>query len=110
MYGNVESVIMSILHMMVFNVAMSSVMKSTRNAVKVTIITADPYNLKMDILNELKHGATIIPCKGMYTDENGSMVMSVINIHQMNDLLRISQKHPDTFIFYNDINGVWGGF
>ncbi len=109
-YGNLESVMMAILHMMIFNIAMASVMKSTRNAVKVTIITDDPYNLKKDILNELKHGATIVPCRGMYTDEHKSMIMTVINIRQMNELMQISQKYPQTFIFYNDINGVWGNF
>ena len=96
--------------MMIFNIAMSSVMKSTRNAVSVTIITDTPYDLKKDILSELKHGATIVPCKGMYTDENKSMITTVINIRQMSDLMRISQKYPQTFIYYNDVNGVWGNF
>lgn len=109
-YRSVESVIMAILHMMVFNISMSAVMKSTRNAVKVTIITTEPEKLQDDILSELKHGATIVSCKGMYTGEDRSMVMTVINIRQMNDLLKISQKYPDTFMFYNDINGVWGNF
>ena len=109
-YGNIESVILSILHMMVFNFAMASVMKSTRNAVNVTIITNEPQALERDILKELKHGATVVPCKGMYTDADRSMIMTVINTRQMNDLMKLSKKYPETFIFYNDVNGVWGNF
>ena len=96
--------------MMVFNFAMASVMKSTRNAVNVTIITDEPQALERDILKELKHGATVVPCKGMYTDADRSMIMTVINTRQMKDLMKLSKKYPETFIFYNDVNGVWGNF
>lgn len=53
-YGNVESVMMAILHMLIFSAAMSTVMKSTRNAVKVSIITSNPDALRADILTVLR--------------------------------------------------------
>ena len=93
-YGNIESVIMSILHMMVFKIAMASVMKSTRNAIKVTIITNEVEKFKNDILLELKHGATILPCKGMNTYEEKNMIVTVINLRQMNDFSKIVKKTP----------------
>ena len=46
----------------------------------------------------------------MYSDENKSMITTVINIRQMSDLMRISQRYPQTFIYYNDVNGLWGNF
>ena len=109
-FGNIESVIMSILHMMVFNVAMASVMKSTRNAIKVTIITDEVEKFKNDIIIELKHGATIIPCKGMNTNDEKNMIVTVINLRQMNEFAKIVKKHPDAFVYYSDVNGVIGNF
>lgn len=109
-YHNIESVIMSVIHLMVFNAAMAYVMKPTRNAVKVTIITDNPNKIKNEILTELKHGATIVPCRGVYSEKSKSMIISIINIRQMNELLKIAQRHRNTFIYYDDINGVWGNF
>lgn len=109
-YGNLESVIMSVAQMIVFNTAMSYMLKNTRNAVEVHIITDDVKNLREDILKELKHGATIIDCKGMFTDSQKQMVVTIINIHQMSDLIKISKKYADSFMYYSDVNGVLGNF
>lgn len=109
-YGNLESVIMSVAQMIVFNTAMSYMLKNTRNAVEVHIITDDVKTLREDILKELKHGATIIDCKGMFTDSQKQMVVTIINIHQMSDLIKISKKYADSFMYYSDVNGVLGNF
>ncbi len=109
-YGNIESVIMSVLHMAVFNVAMASVMKSTRNAIKATIITSNPEEFKADIIEALKHGATTVSCKGMISSENKSMIITVINLRQMDEFTKILRKHPEAFVYYSDVNGVIGNF
>lgn len=109
-YGNIESVIMSIVQMLVFNVSMNYMMKSTRNAVEVKIITNDPENFKKDIFESLQHGGTAIKCTGMYTDDEKTMIVTLINIRQMNDLIKISRKYPDSFIYFSEASGVWGNF
>ena len=109
-YGNIESVIMSIAQMLIFNLAMNSVLKTTRNAVEARIITDDPDAFKEDILTNLKHGATIIDCKGMFTGDNKKTIVTIINLRQMNDLIKLSRKHPNSFIYFSEVNGVWGNF
>ncbi|MBR5478617.1 MAG: YitT family protein [Clostridia bacterium] len=109
-YGNVESVVMSVAQMMIFNVAMNSVLKTTRNAVEVRIITSSPDDFKQDILLNLKHGATIIPCEGMFTGDQKKMLVTIINIRQMDDLIKLSRKYPNSFIYFSEVNGVWGNF
>ena len=109
-YGNVESVVMSVAQMMIFNVAMNSVLRTTRNAVEVRIITSQPDDFKHDILLNLKHGATIIPCEGMFTGEEKKMLVTIINIRQMDDLIKLSRKYPNSFIYFSEVNGVWGNF
>ncbi len=109
-YGNIESVIMSIAQMMIFNFSMNYMLKTTRNAVEARIITDNPQEFKEDIINNLKHGATIIDGTGMFTGESKKMVITIINLRQMNDLIKISKKHPNSFIYFSEVNGVWGNF
>ncbi len=109
-YGNLESVLMSVVQMLIFNLAMNSLLKSSRNAVEVRIITGDPVHFREDILQFLKHGATTLECKGMYTGDDKTMIVTVINIRQMSDLIKLSRKYPGSFIYFSDVSGVWGNF
>ena len=109
-YGNIESVFMAIAQMLIFNLAMNYMLKTSRNAVEAKIITDEPEALKEDIICNLKHGATIIDATGMFTGEDKKMVISIINVRQMSDLIKISKKHPNSFIYFSEVNGVWGNF
>lgn len=109
-YRNIESVIMSVIQTLIFNLAMNSVLKTTRNAVEVRIITSDPEQFKDDILLNLKHGATVMDCKGMFTGEEKSMIVTIININQMDELIKLSRKYPNSFVYFSEVNGVWGNF
>ena len=109
-YGNIESVIMAVAQMLVFNLAMNYVLKTTRNAVEARIITDNPEEFKEDIINNLKHGATIIDCTGMFTGDSKKTIVTIINLRQMNDLIKISKKHPNSFIYFSEVSGVWGNF
>ncbi len=109
-YWNVESVLMSVVQMLIFNVAMASVLKSTRNAVEVKIITPEPEAFKEDIMQNLKHGATLIECEGMFTGDDKYMIITIININQMNELIKLTKKHKDSFVYFGDVSGVQGNF
>ena len=109
-YGNIESVIMSVIQMLIFNLAMNSVLKTTRNAVEVRIITSDPEQFREDIIFNLTHGATVMDCKGMFTGEDKSMIVTIININQMDELIKLSRKYPNSFVYFSEVNGVWGNF
>ena len=101
---------MSVVQMLIFNLAMSSVLKPTRNAVEVRIITNEPEKFKDDILSNLKHGATVIDCHGMFTGEDKAMIVTIINIHQMDELIKLSKKYDSSFVYFSDVSGVWGNF
>ena len=109
-YRNIESVIMSVAQMMIFNLAMNSILKTTRNAVEARIITDNPKEFRDDIIHNLKHGATIIDGEGMFTGDSKKIVITIINVRQMNELIKISKKHPNSFIYFSEVNGVWGNF
>ncbi len=96
--------------MFVFEKTVAFILKDTRNAVKFEIITKEPEKLKEEIIYELKHGATIVQSKGMFTDEQSTIVVTIVNTRQVPEFLQILKKYPDTFVYYTDVTGVNGNF
>lgn len=106
----ISSVLLSVVQMFVFERAIAMLLKESRNAIEVKIITKHPESLRDDIIFNLKHGATIVGSRGMYTDEESSVIISVINIRQIPEFFDILKKYPDTFAYYGEISGVSGNF
>ncbi len=108
--NDLNSVLLSIIQMFVFERASGLIMKDTRNAVEFKIITRSPEQLKNDIIFGLKHGATLVDATGMYTNEGNSIIISVVNIRQIPEFLKLIKRYPDTFVYYTDVSGVKGNF
>lgn len=109
-YKDVNSILLSIIQMFVFEKSVAFIMRDTRNAVEFKIITKNPEQIKEEIIYKLKHGATIVDSKGMFTGEESSVIISVINNRQIAEFLNIIKKYPDTFVYYSDVAGVNGNF
>lgn len=109
-YKDLNCIFLSIIQLIVFEWVMKAILTSTRNAVEVKIITKHPKEIKQELLYLLKHGATYVDSRGMYTDEENNIIFSVINIRQIPELMKIIEKYPDTFVYYSDVKGVRGNF
>lgn len=109
-YHDLTCILLSIVQMFVFEKACALILKDSRNAVKFEIVTKNPEELKTDIIYNLKHGATIVHSKGMYTEEDSSIVVSIVNTRQVPEFLKLLKKYPDTFVYYTDVTGVNGNF
>ena len=109
-YWDMNCILLSIVQLVVFEKVMSIVLSSTRNATEVKIVTNKPEEIKHELLYVLKHGGTITESKGMYTNEEKTVISSVINNRQLPEFLQIMQKYPDSFVYYSDVKGVRGNF
>lgn len=107
---NVMSVLLAVVQMFVFERASGVLLRENRNAVEVKIITKNPEEIKDDIIYNLKHGATVVESYGMYTSEKSFMIISIINIRQIPELFEILKKYPNTFAYYDNVDGVRGNF
>lgn len=107
---NVMSILLSVVQMFVFERASGVMLRENRNAVEVKIITKNPKEIRDDIIYNLKHGATVVESYGMYTDEPSFMIISIINIRQIPELFEILKKYPNTFAYYDNVDGVRGNF
>ncbi len=109
-YWDVNSILLSIIQLIVFEYVLKMLLSPTRNAIEVKIVTKNPKEITDDILYNLKHGATLVKSQGMYTQEGNSVIYSVINLRQVPEFMEMMKKYPDTFVYYSDVKGVKGNF
>lgn len=88
----------------------NQISKGTKIAYKFTIITTHPDEIVSEITNVLHHSATKIKAIGTYTNAEKSLLLCVVNKHQLSDFQTIIAKYDNTFSFYEVINETYGNF
>ena len=109
-YKDFNCILLGIVQMFIAEKATTPLLKDSRNAIEVKIITKHPETIREDIVINLRHSATVVESKGMYSESGNSIVISVINLYQMNDFMTIIKKYPDAFVYYSEVKGVCGNF
>lgn len=109
-YGELDSILLSVAQMFVYERTAAAFMKDNRNAVEFKIVTKHPEEIRSEILYTLKHGATVVDSRGMFTESESTVIFSVVNLRQIPEFLNILKKYPDTFVYYSEVTGVWGNF
>ena len=103
-------VILCIVYSFVTTRMSNSILKGVRAAIKFEIVTSQPDVLAQDIMEHLHHGCTVLPAKGMYSHENKSMLVCVVNRLQVADFERIISKYKDAFVMVSSIYNTYGNF
>lgn len=109
-YHDLNSILLAVVQMFIYERTAGTFMRDHRNAVEFKIVTKHPEAIRNEILYTLKHGATVVDSKGMFTESGSSIVFSVVNLRQIPDFLNILKKYPDTFVYYSEVTGVSGNF
>ena len=86
------------------------IISGTKKECKFTIITTHPDEITQDIFRELKHGTTKINAIGSYKNESNTVLLCVINRHQIVDLKNILKKYDNTFSYSETVNETFGNF
>lgn len=86
------------------------IIKGTRTACKFTIITAYPTEITNEITKMLRHSSTKISAVGSYSNNEQTVLICVINKHQIIDLKNILKKFDKTFSFVETVNETIGNF
>lgn len=86
------------------------IITGSRRAVKFTIITSHPEQVTRDLLEKLHRGVTNVAAEGAYGHESKSILLCVVNRHQIVDFLNILKSYPDTFTYSETVNEIYGNF
>ena len=105
-----EPVICCILYVFVLSVVGNNVVRGSQSALKFEIITQHPQELSADLMQELKHGVTLLSAEGAYTHEQKSLVICIVNKHQIADIQNIIAKYPGSFAYITQVSETLGNF
>lgn len=109
-YKDFNCILLSIVLMFISEKVITFMMKDTREALEVKIVTKYPKEITEEFVANLQHTATIISSKGAYTNAENSVILAVINRRQLPQFIKIVKKYPETFAYYSDVQGVYGKF
>ena len=86
------------------------ILKGYKNALKFEVVTSYPEEISKEIIEKLKHSATVVHAQGMYTHTEKALLICVINKHQIIDFENIIKKYEGTFAYISSVNETVGNF
>lgn len=107
---NYKPAALCILYCFLSNFVGDYMLKVTKNAYKFTIITTRKDALIEEIREKLRHGCTEIEAVGTYTGAKKSVLICVINKHQLYEFQKILARYEDTFSYFEVVNETYGNF
>lgn len=106
----IEPVVLCILYSFTSSTVTDKLTKSGKSAIRFEIVTDHPDALYAAIKDNLHHGVTAIPGKGMFRDREVSVLICVINKSQITAMNEIIRSFPDTFAVMSQVGSVMGNF
>ena len=107
---NYKPMALCILYCFISNFVGNLMLKSTKTAYKFTVITTHKDEFIEEITKKLHHGCTEIDAIGTYTGAKRSVLICIINKHQLNDFQKIVAKYDNTFSYFEVVNETYGNF
>lgn len=105
-----KPVALCITYSFISTVVGNQILKGTKTAYKFTIVTTHAAEIAAEISHRLHHGTTKLDAVGTYTNTEKSVLLCVVNKHQLHDFQQIIVRYEDTFAFYEVVNETYGNF
>ena len=107
---NYKPMALCILYCFLSSFVGNLLLKTTKTAYKFTVITPHNEALIAEITTKLHHGCTEMDVTGSYTGTKRTLLICVVNKHQLHDFQKILSKYPDTFSYFEVVNETYGNF
>lgn len=106
----VEPVILCLLYCFLSSKVSDTMLKGFKEAVKFEIVTDRPEELADALMKTLGHGVTELPAVGGFTHSNKTLLICVVNKHQIVQFQRIIEQHPGSFAYLSSVKETLGNF
>ena len=106
----IEPVLMCIIYSYFSSGVRDSMNRKRGSALRCEIITDRPEEVSNAIIQKLHHGVTALEAKGMYTGEQKTMLVCIINPSQLTELSKLVATFPGSFVTFSQVNSVLGNF
>ena len=105
-----EPVILCLIYCYLSSNISDSMLRSGKKALKFEVVTEDADALSNMLLQELRHGVTVLPARGMYSEQQKHLLVCVVNRHQIAKFQEILSQFPGAFTYVSEVNETFGNF
>ena len=105
-----EPVILCLLYCYLSSHISDGILKGGKRALKFEVVTTQGGDLAACLLRELHHGVTVLPARGMYSEEAKDLLVCIVNRHQIVQFQEILSRFPGTFAYVSEVNETMGNF
>ena len=110
-YGyKIEPVLLCIIYSYFSSSIRDSMNRKNNSALRCEIITTAPEAVSKDIIETLHHSVTALSGKGMYSGEEKTVLMCILNPAQLTELTKLLERYPGSFVTVGQVNAVLGNF
>ena len=106
----IEPVLLCIIYSYMSSSVRDNMNQKHKSAVRCEVVTSDPEDLGREILETLHHGATVMEAKGLYTGEEKTVLVSIVNPSQVTELAKVVAHYPGSFVTMSHVDTVMGNF
>ncbi|MBO4573442.1 MAG: YitT family protein [Clostridia bacterium] len=107
---DLEQAFLCVIFVFVASFIGNTMLKGTRSALKVEVVTTHAREISDKIINDLHHTATVTRAEGMYHHTEYDLLICVINKRQLIELEKILKEYPDTFAYISQVTETVGLF
>lgn len=105
-----EPVIMCLVYCYLSSGISDKILKGGKKALKFEVVTNQGTELATRLLQELHHGVTVLPARGMYSDQPKDLLVCIVNRHQIVRFQEILAQFPGSFACVSEVNETMGNF
>ena len=110
-YGyKLEPVILCIIYSYLTTTVSDTMLRSGKSAVRFEIVTDSSAEISQEIIHKLHHSTTLVHGTGMYSGQEHSVLICIVNRRQVVELQNIIRRYPGTFACMSQVSEVVGNF
>lgn len=106
----IEPVLLCIIYSYFSSSVRDNMNRKHQSAIRCEIVTDQGEALGHEIIEKLHHSVTRIPGKGLYTGKERDVLVCILNPVQLNELTKIVNQYPGSFVTVSQVNTVVGRF
>ena len=108
-YGSIEALLYSTISFFVTSRAVDAIIFGAARSKMLLIITTQPQQIAKRIMNDIQHGVTLIPASGGYTNEEKTILLSVVRPNEVAEINKIVKEiDRSAFTVITESNEVFG--
>ena len=106
----IEPVLLCIIYSYFSSSIRDNMTRKHQSALRCEIVTDEGEVLGKEIIERLHHSVTKMPGKGLYTGKEKDVLVCILNPAQLNELTKIVNRYPGSFVTVSQVNTVMGKF